>query len=936
MKRTVYAALIFFGLIFILTVKPNIVYASCQTDYSTTDGNLIFNPYFECDGDANNIPDGWTKHDADANHLLTVVDDPTNSGYGKVIKSEYINNVGQSDFGWFAQNNLILDINSWYELTITYKIQNIGLNLTADNKIKESTNWLGVSVNRYTSRNNFIYFPLSSIFPVSPKFTSWDTADNLFNTYSIDNSSDWVTKTIYFKTSQFDAYAIPRTYHYPPGIFYLAEYILKKVPGNLNPENENFSHSGTLNTFMFKDNPFFPIVLNNYPKSGGVDLDIDQVKSAGFNTVGNTYRSYTKSEYQTLLTQKNLATIVHINCLPWSNEFGCNWGNDPDNSVNFQGYNIALSLVDSWKDFNNVLFFDALLDEMDCNPQAGQTYIGYLDTYSNLINYIRSNSNLPIYGNFCGGTYTRDYDDEIDYYLSLADIFSFTQNTRSAYDKESGPNSGIAGLPNVGYQIRQGLSAMLRRGAQKKALAFGLGTYWWSSWNGNEYNSNTYTPYSLQRFQIWDQIINGATGVLFFLQSVNLDDSYYNFSFKQMKAIAKELNDMQEVLLESQYYDEWNVSDSRVEVMMKKHNGKIYLLTASTAQENLSNITISLNSKYSITDVKVLSDVTNGDFSNPSDRFITPTSSNTFTDDFFGEDVNSPQGFDAPGYGVHIYEISYNLINTFVNSSTISHASGCSYRNPGDKAPWIYGAIPQDPNSIKVYFTESSQPVTHYVLEFGTKSGEYQFGLPDMGINEKNQMAYNVQILKPNTRYYFRIRAGNGCATGVWSNEVSAKTMPIFTQYDLTNNELTNHNQESADNSTAVVIKETLPIPVIRVPESIGITVKVEDSTGKPLVGAEVTLHSNVQTKITDNNGRAIFQGVEPGGHVAVVKYKNFEKQTRISVQNGLSSDTSDYIVTIKTVADNSVSVSGVIFNFSTLFVVKFANTVKKFLFYKL
>jgi flagellar basal body rod protein FlgG len=35
---------------------------------------------------------------------------------------------------------------------------------------------------------------------------------------------------------------------------------------------------------------------------------------------------------------------------------------------------------------------------------------------------------------------------------------------------------------------------------------------------------------------------------------------------------------------------------------------------------------------------------------------------------------------------------------------------------------------------------------------------------------------YTVNDLTPNTKYYFKVRAGNGCATGVWSGWLEAKT----------------------------------------------------------------------------------------------------------------------------------------------------------------
>ena len=91
-----------------------------------------------------------------------------------------------------------------------------------------------------------------------------------------------------------------------------------------------------------------------------------------------------------------------------------------------------------------------------------------------------------------------------------------------------------------------------------------------------------------------------------------------------------------------------------------------------------------------------------------------------------------------------------------------------------------------------MYFTEADNPVNKYVLEYGTKSGDYPYGVQDMGGNSRGQMTYLVKSLSPNTTYYFKVRGGNGCATGSWSNEISAKTKGFvsFNQLDITQSEL--------------------------------------------------------------------------------------------------------------------------------------------------
>jgi hypothetical protein len=43
-------------------------------------------------------------------------------------------------------------------------------------------------------------------------------------------------------------------------------------------------------------------------------------------------------------------------------------------------------------------------------------------------------------------------------------------------------------------------------------------------------------------------------------------------------------------------------------------------------------------------------------------------------------------------------------------------------------------------------------------------------------------LSYTITMLQPNTKYYFKVRAGNGCATGNWGNTMSASTTSSTTQ----------------------------------------------------------------------------------------------------------------------------------------------------------
>ena len=114
-----------------------------------------------------------------------------------------------------------------------------------------------------------------------------------------------------------------------------------------------------------------------------------------------------------------------------------------------------------------------------------------------------------------------------------------------------------------------------------------------------------------------------------------------------------------------------------------------------------------------------------------------------------------------------------------IDSITKPGAQVCGDQAPGTKAPWLYSALSESKDSIRVYFTDAQDPVNKYVLEYGTSSGTYQFS--SVNIGGKGTKTYLVEGLSPNTTYYFRVRAGNGCATGPWSNEMSAKTKSLAT-----------------------------------------------------------------------------------------------------------------------------------------------------------
>lgn len=94
----------------------------------------------------------------------------------------------------------------------------------------------------------------------------------------------------------------------------------------------------------------------------------------------------------------------------------------------------------------------------------------------------------------------------------------------------------------------------------------------------------------------------------------------------------------------------------------------------------------------------------------------------------------------------------------------------CSDIKPGS-APILISAI-GGTNSVILIWSEASTPVSYYLITYGTGTGLQQYGNPNVG--SSGTTSYTVTGLSGGSTYYFRVRAGNGCKPGDFSNELSA------------------------------------------------------------------------------------------------------------------------------------------------------------------
>lgn len=101
-------------------------------------------------------------------------------------------------------------------------------------------------------------------------------------------------------------------------------------------------------------------------------------------------------------------------------------------------------------------------------------------------------------------------------------------------------------------------------------------------------------------------------------------------------------------------------------------------------------------------------------------------------------------------------------------SSNVSGAGACGNQAPAN-APTLF-RLDRTRTTAKLYFAPARDPVSYYYIAYGHKIGDYRYGVSfDQG-SSKGVLTYTIKQLKPNVKYYFSIRAGNGCMPGPWSN----------------------------------------------------------------------------------------------------------------------------------------------------------------------
>lgn len=115
---------------------------------------------------------------------------------------------------------------------------------------------------------------------------------------------------------------------------------------------------------------------------------------------------------------------------------------------------------------------------------------------------------------------------------------------------------------------------------------------------------------------------------------------------------------------------------------------------------------------------------------------------------------------------ISIFAASFFLLLILVRPSY----ARCSDTRPVDK-PVFLNAQPGD-RSVTLTWQGVPDPVTYYLLQYGPAKDSMIYGNPNIG--GRGATSYTVTELQNGVKYYFQMRAGNGCRPGKYSDTITA------------------------------------------------------------------------------------------------------------------------------------------------------------------
>jgi hypothetical protein len=139
-------------------------------------------------------------------------------------------------------------------------------------------------------------------------------------------------------------------------------------------------------------------------------------------------------------------------------------------------------------------------------------------------------------------------------------------------------------------------------------------------------------------------------------------------------------------------------------------------------------------------------------------------------------DYKSNSIIGLPDIGAHEDQsTTASIATSSTNSNSLSpSAPGCD--NSGSTGVPNLFEVRTNKNSATLYFSPPPMPYSSFYVSYSRSPNVWEYGTEYNQGYSGGVLNYTINSLQPNTKYYFKIRSGNGCASGGWGNIMAATT----------------------------------------------------------------------------------------------------------------------------------------------------------------
>jgi hypothetical protein len=646
----------------------------CRQDFSQIDGNIVRNPYFACDelwqfgGNPpiqgnDSIPDYWgTQYpigfwwvaNSTTHEKKWLIDQTAPTPSKRVVlwhpKPEVLDeyppftHLDRKD-GIAQFNETSFETGRWYKFECTFKTENVKpiFNQSGDydHMLYLNSEHIGCELRLYDAQDNY---QGTTITVNGPQGETWNDEYGIYTSWT-GRSSDWITKTEYIFVPESTARAFFHITNYGLANLTVAKINFAPTACNCNERFPPFKKEGTIGFANFTGKKEFIIAYYGGPHQSGETLPISELNASGVNAIikisgyhdgrvwdPNYYYHFDPDELEQYNMYSMDSTFSGAYRIDYEGYYIFNKTTIPPA---FTGRNSPLN-----SDEKKSNFIGYWSDEPDCHFEGFLPELREFNWYKQrrYIDLFLAENKTPAvaYIDLCGGN--KDNELHLEKWTQLSDVISFSQNFQPY-----GPDA---------YSIERldDLGAIVRRIKDYTETTHGKNLPIWAlpsveiSWAPQSWkNQDNTINFTLLRFQIYNQIANGASGVHWFpINGIDLDNPTDYKIYQQVQQLNFELNTIKGVLNEEQFHEVWSSSEY-LEIMAKKHNDKWYLIATNPSHLSKPDTTIYLNRIGTPITIKALFEDSAGTYNNTKNRTIT-FQGLQFSDDF------------VP-YDTHIYEI---------------------------------------------------------------------------------------------------------------------------------------------------------------------------------------------------------------------------------------------------------------------------------------